>query len=313
MSKKPIPGPLNGRTILDCSILLPGPFTAKLLALKGARVIKVENPEKPDPVRDLGPFYDELNSCKEIVWLNLKKEEDQAKFAELVKKSDGLIEAFRPAAKVRLGLDAARLHSLNPKICVASIVGYPEDGPWRDRAGHDLNFQAVTGFLSVMKGMTGLPLADVMTCFEAAFSMSSMLDAAARGATGLKTSVSLSETLLKAQSLWIHEYRVTGELPKYGETLATGKFPCYGIYEAADGRKISVGAIEKKFWVTTCDVLGIPELAEHGYATGPKGKETRTRAEQAFRSKKWSEWAPLFDQADCCVEPVLDYSELEKK
>lgn len=304
--------PLHGRTILDCSILLPGPFTAKLLADQGAQVIKIENPDRPDPVRELGPFYDEINGCKKIVWLNLKKETDQAQFAELVRQADGLVEAFRPQAKTRLGLDAKRLHSLNPKICIASIVGYPENSSWQNRAGHDINFQAVTGLLSMMQGLPGIPFADVLTCFNAAFAMSSMLDAAARGKTHQISSVSMSDTLLKAQSLWISEYRQTGELPIHGQTLATGKFPCYGLYQAADGQKISVGAIEKKFWQIFCDVIGHPELSENGYATGELGKKTKQLVASTLESQPWRHWAPLFDQADCCVEPVLDYSELRK-
>lgn len=303
--------PLQGRTILDCSALLPGPFVGKLLQQKGARVIKIENPDRPDPARTLGTaFYEDLNGKKELVWLNLTRPEDKARFAELVREADGLIEGFRPAAKKKLGLDQESLHALNPKLCIASLIGYPEDGPWRDRAGHDLNFQAVTGCLSLFNEIPGLPLADLFASYEAAFSMASLLDQAARTGRGGRLAISMSEALFNMQGMFIHEFRVTGAVPRHGETLFSGKFPCYSVYTAADGRKFSVGAIESKFWQKVCEILCLPELAQKGYAEGQTGQETIQAVQKAFASQPGDYWRERFSREDCCVEPVLDYSEL---
>ncbi len=309
-------GPLTGRLILDCSSLLPGPRIGKLLAQKGARVIKMESPSKPDRAKTMGPFYEDLNSLKEILELEFKPEIDgkpnpeREKFEDLVRQADGLIEGFRPSTKAKLGLEANVLHKINPKLCIVSLTGYSENGPWRDRAGHDLNFGAVTGMLSLFQEMPGLPLADLIGAQEGAFAMATALDAVARGAPGTRIEVSLCDTLKKAQSSAIAVYRANGEIPRPGENLFSGKYPCYRIYIAKCGRRITVGAIEEKFWRKVCQIAGTPELADRGYSEGPDGAETIDRLQQALGARTWMHWAPLFDAADCCVEPVLDYSEV---
>src|SRR4051812_15222925 len=121
--------PLEGRVILDCSALLPGPLIGKLLVQRGARVIKIENPNAPDGARKMGTFYTDLNEGKEVILLDLLTQEGQGKFVNLVQTADGIIEGFRPQAKKKLGLDSATLHHVNPRLCIASLVGYPEDGP----------------------------------------------------------------------------------------------------------------------------------------------------------------------------------------
>lgn len=302
--------PLTGRVILDCSANLPGPFVGKLLLEMGARVLKIENPEKPDGARALRSYYDDLNSRKELVWLNLKKDEDQARFHELVRSADGLIEGFRPDAKRRLGLDEKSLHAINPRLCITSLIGYPEDGPWRDRAGHDLNFMAVTGALSFFKETPGLPLADLFTAYAGAMHMSAMLDSANRTGKGLRTAVGMSETLTQMQSMWIHDYRETGREPIHGETLMTGEHPCYGIYLTRDRNRVSVGAIEEKFWQKLCGLLGLTGLEGKGMSTGDEASQIRAQLTAAFASKTWIEWAPLFEVADCCVEVERGYPEL---
>lgn len=304
------PKPLRGRTILDCSTLLPGPKIGRMLVDQGARVLKIENPERPDGARDMGTYYDELNGKKECVLLNLKKSEDQKRFAELVRQADGLIEGFRPAAKKKLGLDAPALHALNPRLCIVSLVGYPEDGAWADRAGHDMNFQAVTGSLSLFEELPGLPLADLFAAYSGAFAMASLLDASARGETHLKATVGMAECLESMQSLWIREFRESGHAPKPRQTLTSGKFPCYRVYRCADGRRVTVGAIEHKFWLKVCEILGLQELEAHGYATGPQAEKVAEEVQRRFSEKPWSEWSPLFENADCCVEPVLEYEEI---
>lgn len=304
---------LKGRTLLDCSALLPGSYIGKLLAERGARVIKIFNPDRPDPAQSMGALYNDLNDCKELVPLNLTLPESRKAFAELVQKADGLIEGFRPAAKRKLGLDWPTLHSLNPRICVISLVGYPEDGPWAERAGHDLNFEALTGMLSLFREMPALPLGETIGAYDGALSLVCAMDAVSRGgpnAQGSRVVMSFFEVLKSVQSRLIRQYRETGEIPRPGSTLFSGLFPCYRIYSAADGRRISVGAIEGKFWQKICQILEIPEYSDHGYATGRKGEEVASGVQQAFMKKPWKDWAPVFDQADCCVEPVLDYSEV---
>ncbi len=301
---------LRGRVILDCSILLPGPFVGKLLAYQGARVIKVESPSKPDPAKTMLPLYEDLNGLKEIIHLDLLDPKDQPKFHELVRNADGLIEAFRPAAKSKLGLNAAHLHAINPKLCILSLVGYPESSPLRERAGHDLNFAAVTGFLSLMKEMPPLPLADLFGSYEGAYLITAAIDSVSRGSKGTRTVVSLTDVLKRVQSLLIADYKFNQVLPGPGKTLFTGKYPCYRVYTCADGRRISVGAMEHKFWKRLCSVLKLPHLVDSAYDTGKKGREVVQELQKAFQSRTWPEWSKRFENVDCCVDPVLDYQEV---
>jgi crotonobetainyl-CoA:carnitine CoA-transferase CaiB-like acyl-CoA transferase len=299
--------PLHGRVILDCSALLPGPFLGKLLRQQGARVLKLENPARPDGARSMGALFDDLNEDKEPVSIDIVAE--RARFHELVRKADGLIEGFRPEAKAKLGLDEKTLLGVNPRLCIASLVGYPEDGPWRDRAGHNLNFEAVTGCLSLFHEMPALPLADLFCAFEGALAMACAFDSVARGGPGRRVSISMSRSLEHVQSGLVRVYQSTGAVPRPGSTLFSGAFPCYRLYRAGDGRRVAVGAIEHKFWVKVCEILGVPELISEGYAAGPRGAEVVAKVQAAIGARPWSHWAPLFDRADCCVEPELDYSE----
>jgi alpha-methylacyl-CoA racemase len=301
---------LQGRLILDCSALLPGPFIGKLMVLRGARVIKIENPLRPDGAKEMGAFYDDLNDRKEKLPLNLMDSTDRVRFRELVQQADGLIEGFRPQAKKKLGLDEITLHQINPHLCILSLVGYPEEGPWKDRAGHDLNFAAVTGCASLFHEMPALPLADLFSAYEGAFALACALDSVARGSLGSRTVVSMTETLKNVQSGLMKEYEASQVLPLPGETLFSGKFPCYRIYSTADHRRVSVGAIEPKFWQKVCEILQVTHLSGEGYAVKEKGKNVIAEIQNVFATKNWAEWAPVFESADCCVEPILNYSEV---
>jgi crotonobetainyl-CoA:carnitine CoA-transferase CaiB-like acyl-CoA transferase len=205
-SQKNTPSPLSGRIILDCSTHLPGPFVGKLLADQGARVLKVEHPTKRDPALKMGRAYDYLNTSKELIFLDLLNGSDQKKFLELVKTADGLIEGFLPKTKVKLGLAFDSLHQINPQLCVASLVGYPEDSELSQRPAHNMNFEALTGILSFFEGLPGLPLADLFSSYQAAFRLTAAMDGVSRGkASGTRVLISLSEALDNAQGILIHE------------------------------------------------------------------------------------------------------------
>lgn len=302
--------PLQGRTILDCSALLPGPLIGKLLALEGARVLKIENPHKPDGARAMGTFYQDLNSLKEVIEIDILSDSGRHEFHQLVRSADGLIEGFRPETKLKLGLTEQHLHSINPKLCIVSLVGYPEESSWRDRPGHDLNFGALSGCLSLFKEMPALPLADLFGAYEGALALTSALDATARGSSGSRRVVSLLEVLKKVQSSVVSDYQATGVEPLPGQTLFSGQFPCYRIYHSKDLRRISVGAIETKFWQKFCRILDLEDLIPLGFSTGEDGQRVIDRIQFRLESKPWSEWKPLFENADCCVEPVLQYHEV---
>lgn len=300
--------PLQGRTVLDCTPLLPGSRACQQLRKLGARVIKIESADRRHPIRDLGQaLYEDLNGGKEHVALDLTVEADRAKFSELVRAADGLIESYRPDTRKKLGLDHQTLHALNPKLCVVSITGFRVDGPHPARAGHDVNFAAITGLLTLFDGMPGLPLGALFTAQKAALVMSAMI---ASGKGG-HTTVTIEDTLLEAQSTLLAEFRETGVAPVQGDTLYSGKYPSHRLYTAGDGRRVAVGSIEPKYWDRLCSVLGLPGLSGKQLADGDEGKQVIATIQAAFARRPWSEWAPLFREADCCVEPVREYGELD--
>lgn len=304
---------LRGVTILDCSILLPGPLVGKHLASLGARVIKVEHPIKPDPALLLasGAYYRDLNEKKEIIKLDLESPKDRVEFERLLAQADGLIEAFRPAVKKRMGLEADRLHAINPRLCIASLCGYPENGPWADRAGHNLNFEAATGCLSLFKEMPPLPLADVFGAQQAALELVAALFGVRTGAhLGTRLTVSLADSLLDLQSATIREFKDTGHVPTPGSNLFSGLFPCYRIYRTRDGKRVAMGAIEEKFWSKAIALLGLPHLMSARLETGAAGASAIAELQRAFESRDWAQWQPLFENADCCVEVEKTYTEL---
>jgi len=301
---------LQGKLILDCSQLLPGPFVGKLLADQGARVIKIENPNKPDPARSMGIFHRVLNAKKEILWLDITSPTDRPEFENWVRKAHGLIEGYRPAAKKRFGLDPETLHQVNPLLCISSIIGWDSDSGRGQKAGHDLNFQASTGLLSLSNEMPPLPWADLLGAWQAALNMASALVIQADQGRGVALSASMARVLDEAQELLKQQYREDGKLPLHGSNLFSGLFPCYRIYRAQCGRRIAVGAIEEKFWIKVCNLLEVLDCIPHRMAVGEQGKRTCEQIQSAFLKRSWAEWASAFEEADCCVEPILDYSEI---
>ena len=158
--------------------------------------------------------------------------------------------------------------------------------------------------------MPALPLADYFSAYEGAVSLMAAITAVSRGSQGTRVVVSMSETLKEIQSGLVKEYQLSAITPKPGETLFSGKYPCYRLYKAQDGRNIAVGAIEFKFWKKVCEILSLPHLIPQGYSTGELGENTIREVEGRFASKPWQEWEKAFEPADCCVEAVKDYSEV---
>ena len=301
--------PLEGRTILDLSSLLPGPYVGKLLAGQGARVIKIENPRFPDPARQMGAYYRDLNSCKEIISLDWAS--DPASLIPWLQQADGLIEAFLPKAKIKLRLQEHELYKAQPKLCILSMTGFPEDGPNKDRPAHDLNFQALTGALSLNREQPGLPWADLLSAHDAAFALACLLDRQSRTGHGGRISVSMYWVMKAAQSGLKLGMIESGETPMYGETLFSGKFPCYHIYTCKDGRRVAVGALEEKFWHTLCDILKTPEVKDSRYTDAVEGERVKQVIAKRFQDRSWDDWAPEFERTPCCVEPVLTYQEVQ--
>lgn len=316
---------LDGVTILDLSSLLPSPFAAHLLAKFGARVIKVESPNRPDPARHFGyvppgegqtsSCYRAINTIKELVWLDLKSENDRRKLYELVKISDAAIEGYRPEVRKRLGIEYETLAGLNPKLVYCSVGGYDPRGKYRDRAGHDINFVARSGILDLTRDRNGhcvfpgLPLGDYIVAYAAALRMATAIFGARSTGRGCHVEVTIEEALLEAQLPFLRESIESKDYARAGHTLVTGKYPCYQLYEI-EGGTFALGALEPKFWQTFCESIGKPALVAKQFATGAEARAVEAEVLTALRAKPFNEWVKFFENVDCCIEPVLSVEEV---
>jgi alpha-methylacyl-CoA racemase len=313
---------LDDVRVLDLTRLLPGPFCTLLLADFGADVIKVEDTSGGDYMRWMPPLVDgysamfyPLNRNKRSLAIDLKNPLGREAFLRLATTADVVVESFRPGVMDRLGIGFDQLHDVNPRSVLCSISGYGQDGPFRDRAGHDLNYAAVAGVLLLggssggAPPMPGLQVGDLGGgALDAALAIMIALHHAARTGMGQHCDVSMVDGLISWAGVHASQLFASGEAPAPGGGLLTGRFPCYRIYACADGF-LSVGALEPKFWREFVEVLGVPELAGSGLVDGEEGRRTVEAVEAVLRTRTRAEWQEALTGHDVCVEPVLDVSE----
>ncbi|MBN2232292.1 MAG: CoA transferase [Deltaproteobacteria bacterium] len=321
-----MPGPLNGIRILDFSTLLPGPFATMMLADLGADVLKVEAPHRPDYLRE-GPPYDDgvsgghmaLNRGKRSLTLDLKIPEAVTVAKRLVRSYDIVIEQFRPGVMERLGLGYETLRRENDALIYCSITGYGQNGPYRDRAGHDINFLAISGILSCSGREAhgpvpqGVQIADLGGgSYHAVVGILAAVIHRHRTGEGQYLDVSMTDGAISWGTFLDVKQLVGGDNPGYeSEFLSGGSF--YDCYETSDGRYMSVGSIEPPFFAALCRATGTEDLiGKLGW--GMEGQEimrqAKERFRQAFAAKTQAEWIGIFKDLDACVEPVLTVAEM---
>lgn len=308
---------LAGIRVLDLSQYIPGPFATQMLADYGARVIKVE-PPGGDPMRSFGPLdpdgttpaYKALNAGKTVVRLDLKGE-GKRELEWLVADADVLLESFRPGTLDRLGFTAGRLRALNPRLIHCALSGFGQTGPWRLRAGHDLTYVALSGGLSRMGDESAPaipfpPLADHAGAMQAVTAILAALVRRERTGEGAYLDVALQESALAWQYLTLG---ACGRDLGRGRDLLNGGAAYYRIYRTRDGRFLAVAPIEAKFWQAFCQVVGRPDLIARQSEPLP---QTALIAEVAalIAGQSLAEWVRLLEGVDCCVEPVLEPSEV---
>ena len=319
--------PLASLKILDFSTLLPGPYATMLLADLGADVLRVEAPTRPDLVRALPPFDGDtsawhavLNRNKRSLALNLK----QPGAAEVVKRlvaADGggydiVVEQFRPGVMARLGIDYETLHAVNPRLILCAITGYGQTGPGKNRAGHDNNYLALSGVMSYTGRKRcgpvalGMQVADMGGgSFGAITAILAAVIQRFQSGEGQMVDISMLDMVLAWQAHLASNYLVGGEMPQR-ERMPLNGGGVYDYYETEDGRYLSVGSIEPKFWQGFCEAIDRPDLFADGlkqdWATQQAVKaEVRAVIEQ----QTLAEWTAVFAPLDVCVEPVLTLPE----
>ncbi len=320
--------PLTSLKILDFSTLLPGPFGSMMLADLGADVLRVEAPNRPDMVRGLPPFDSQtnvsawhglLNRNKRSISLDLKEPDS----VEIVKQliTDGgydiVLEQFRPGVMDRLGVGYEALSRVNPRLIYCAVTGYGQTGPYKNRAGHDNNYLALSGMMSHSgrKESGPVPLGmQVADIGGGAFgAVTGILTAVIhRTATGEGQMVDIS--MLDMSIAWhahaVSHYLVGGDVPeREGWVLNGGGY--YDYYETKDGRFLSVGSLEPKFWQGFCEAIERPDLIARGFVQ-ETAVQTALKAEvrKAIANRSLNEWVEIFSEVDVCVEPVLTVPEM---
>lgn len=323
----PRPGALSDVRVLDLTRLLPGGFCTQLLADFGADVVKIEDTGIGDYVRWAPPHYEggepadgassaiylSLNRNKRSVRLDLKQEAGRQALLKLAATADVLVEGFRPGVLDRLGVGYEELRKVNPRLVYCAITGYGQDGPLRDRAGHDQNYLALNGILGLSgtaagpPAMAGVQIADLAGgAFPAAFAIMAALHEARRSGEGQFADISMTDGSLSLLAMVAGKFLRDGETPRRGGEGLTGAFICYLPYEVADGW-VSCGALEPKFWASFCGGVGRPDLAESQYEA--PGSDAWREVAEIFRGRTRAEWAKFNEEHDCCIEPVLDLGE----
>jgi alpha-methylacyl-CoA racemase len=294
--------------VLDLSRLLPGGYCTQLLQTQGARVTKIE-PPAGDPIRALpggNAYFDALHRGKQLLTLDLRSEDGREALRRRVADADVLVEGFRPGVMERMGLGYAALAAINPALVYCAITGYGSGGSMAHRAGHDLNYLARSGALSLMPlhngapTVPGLQVADMAGGLEAAFVIAASLVARARTGRGSRVEVSMTD-LMRSWTALPRAARRAG-LP--GIPL-TGELPCYHVYAVADGF-LTVAALEADFWVGFCQAIGREDLKDRQFDPSAIEAVAATLG-HATRA----EWSSRFGDQDVCVEPALRLEESE--
>jgi alpha-methylacyl-CoA racemase len=305
--------PLEGITVLDFSTLLPGPLATLMLAEAGAEVIKVEKPGGEDmrrfPPRVEGssaPFA-VLNAGKKSIEVDLKTQEGRLSLEPLLLKADVLVEQFRPGVMERLGLGYEAVRQANPRLVYCSITGYGQSGPRAGEAGHDLNYQAVGGLLSLSPTMPAALVADIAGGAMPAV-MNILLALRQRDLTGegAHLDIAMADAILTFAWFGIAEGAATGRYPGPGENMLAGGSPRYGLYETADGKCLAVGAIEQKFWEAFC--IGI-ELPPELWDERKDPAATRAEVVRRVRSRDAAVWHRILGSLDCCATVLVPLEE----
>lgn len=301
-------GALQGIRVLDVTYYVPGPYAGMRLAEMGADVVKVE-PPTGDPASHMsgGHVHTANNIGKTIVHLDFKSAEGKQRMLELVKGADVLIETFRPGVMKKLGLDYEVLHKINPGLVYCSLSGYGQEGPLALLGSHDLNYLALSGALDQLSDALGKPVhpkntfADYTGGLLASEKILAALLGRSRTGKGVHLDIALAEVMAEFQGN--HDIYFREGLSENGVPEISGAILNYAIYETQDGRHITLGALEEKFWHHFCDFAGKPEWkAWCGLA---QGTSEHTEVAAYIKTKDWQDWYQLSLEIDCCLAPVL--------
>jgi alpha-methylacyl-CoA racemase len=314
---------LKGLKVLDFSTLLPGPFATLYLADLGAEVIHIESPTRPDLIRLLPPYangqataHSYLNRNKQSIALNLKDPQSIELIKQKITEYDIVIEQFRPGVMQRLGLDYATLAALNPRLIYCSITGYGQTGSYKDKAGHDINYLALSGIAGHSgRQDSGPPPMGIQIADVAGGSLHAVIGILAavveREQSGLGQYIDISMTdCVATLNNMAAAATLAGNTKQYPQQSHLNGGTFYDYYQTQDGRYLSIGSLEPQFMSGLAQILDLPLLGEKGASFDPLDQQVVKQAiQEKIKSKTFAEWTTIFAQQDVCVEPVLNLDE----
>jgi crotonobetainyl-CoA:carnitine CoA-transferase CaiB-like acyl-CoA transferase len=312
---KPQNMPLDGIKILDLARLGPGPHTSQILGDFGADVITVEPPSKGGKELKM-PRGAPIRRNTRSMTLNLKSDAGREVFRKLVAQVDVVVEGFRPGVAERLGMDHESLRAIKPEIVSMSLSGFGQQGPHSGIVAHDLNYQAMAGIVHMTGTKDGVPevpgnaVADNAGGITGALAIMMALFTRERTGVGQHIDVAMLDTLLTMQLLSVNQAIDFDINPQRGETMLTGAFPFYNVYECKDGKHLSVGAIEPWFYANLCKILGTEDFSENPRATGDVAAQRIAKFREIFKTKTRDEWVAELMHEETCVTPVYDLHEV---
>ena len=323
--------PLEGIVVLDLSRLLPGPYCSMILSDLGAEVIRIEDPNypyaNPPPFYQKGTYRESafnaiLMRNKKSITLNLKKEKARDVFYDLVRKSDVVLDTFRPKVTARLKIDYHTLDSINPSIICCSLTGYGQYGPYEQIAGHDLNYIGISGILDLNREREvrskkhqdrkpinpGIQAADIGGGLVAVIGILGAIIEREKnvGKKGQYIDISMTDSVFSFMPL-VAAYHFSKD--SRTENPLHGYFPFYSVYRTKDDKYLSVGIVEVKFWRELCRGLDRNDLMLKQWAQGEQREELFVELQKEFLKKTQSEWMGIFKNLDACVMPVNTFAE----
>jgi len=319
-------GPLDGIKVLDLTRLLPGDYCTLLLADLGADVLKVEDPFLGDYVRWYPPIVGQesamhhlLNRNKKSITINLKTDKGREILYKLAAEYDILIEGFRPGVVKKLKIDYETLEKINPRLVYLSLTGFGQYGPYRDLPGHDINYIGIAGILGITGQRNGPPvipgvqIADLSGGMFAAFSVLAGLISRGRTGKGQYIDFAMLDGVVSWLTVHAARYFVEKVNPKRGEMLLSGALPIYNVYETKDGKYLTLGSLEDKFWRNLFKAIGREDLGhiEESFREMRLDKldEVTEELRKIFLTKTRDEWVKFLWEHDVCVGPVYTFEE----
>jgi alpha-methylacyl-CoA racemase len=309
-------GPLQGIRVLEFEAIGPGPFAGMLLADMGADVLVVDRPDSTDLGLKRERWYDVMMRGKRSMTLDLKEKNAAQVALQLISKADALIEGFRPGVMERLGLGPVLALERNPKLVYGRMTGWGQDGPLAPRAGHDINYIALAGVLHAFgrRGEAPVPPLNLVGDFGGGgmllgFGIACALLEGSRSGKGQVVDAAMVEgaSLLAAM---FHGFLKVGEWSETrGANILDTGTPWYDVYETRDGKYVSIGAIEAKFYAELLSRLNLRAEDLPGQYERARWPEMREVFARAFRTKTRDEWCAIFEGSDACFAPVLSFSE----